>query len=209
MNERIAGIILAGGLSRRMGGGDKGLLALGDRPVLAHIAARLRPQVGAMALNANGDPARFRNLGLPVVPDTMHGFQGPLAGILAGLEWIAAHGGCTAALTVAGDTPFFPKDLAARLQAATAERPGAIALAASCGRQHPTFALWPLAVRAELESFLAGGNRRVLSFIEQREAVTVEFEPGGGSGLGFDPFFNINMPGDFAQAQIILQGLEP
>ncbi|MGB3833937.1 MAG: NTP transferase domain-containing protein, partial [Mesorhizobium sp.] len=124
MYGNMAGIILAGGLSRRMGGGDKGLLMLGDRPLLAHIAARLAPQVQAMALNANGEPERFRDLGLPVVPDTVPGFPGPLAGVLAGLDWAAANTQCQAIVTAAGDTPFFPPDLAARLAAAAAGRPG-------------------------------------------------------------------------------------
>ena len=208
MYGNMAGIILAGGLSRRMGGGDKGLLMLGGQPLLAHIAARLAPQVQAMALNANGEPERFRDLGLPVVPDTVPGFPGPLAGVLAGLDWAAANTQCQAIVTAAGDTPFFPPDLAARLAAAAADRPGTIAVARSAGRLHPTFALWPLAVRAALESFLVDeGNRRVLSLIERQQSIAVDFEPAAVNGRQIDPFFNINTPGDLAEAETILRGL--
>lgn len=209
MEKAEAGIILAGGLSRRMGGGDKGLRPLGGRPLLAHVAARLASQVGPMALNANGDAARFAALGLPVVADTVGGFAGPLAGILAGLEWAAAETPCKAVVTAAGDTPFFPADLAARLRAAVAGRPGAIAFARCGGRDHPTFALWPVALRRDLEAFLTGGDRRVLSFLAAQDAVAVDFPPAQAGGRGFDPFFNINTPGDLAEAETILQGLRP
>ncbi len=210
MDDRIAGIILAGGLSRRMGGGDKGLLALGGRPVLERAAIRLAPQVGPMALNANGDPARFGDLGLPVVADTVEGFAGPLAGILAGLEWAAANTRCRAIVTVAGDTPFFPGNLTERLASAVADRPGMIAMACSRARPHPTFALWPLAHRKRLATFLANeGNRRVLSFIERQGFRQVDFEDEAGACAPFDPFFNINTPADLAAAELILRGFEP
>ncbi|TIM25805.1 MAG: molybdenum cofactor guanylyltransferase MobA, partial [Mesorhizobium sp.] len=112
MNRDIAGIILAGGQSRRMGGGDKSLLALGGRRVLDHVVARLAPQVGPLALSANGDPTRFAKFGLPVLADTVEGYAGPLAGILAGLEWASM--ACSVVVTVAGDTPFFPEDVVGR-----------------------------------------------------------------------------------------------
>lgn len=126
----VAGVILAGGLSRRMGGGDKCLLPLGGRPILAHVIDRLRPQVGPLALNANGDPARFAAFGLEVVADDFPGFAGPLAGLLAGMDWAAARG-LPLVVTAAADTPFFPRDLVARLRAAMAETGAPIALAAT------------------------------------------------------------------------------
>lgn len=121
MNRDIAGIILAGGQSRRMGGGDKSLLALGDRRVLDHVVARLAPQVGPLALSANGDPTRFAGFGLPVLADTVEGYAGPLAGILTGLEWASM--ACSAVVTVAGDTPFFPEDVVGRLAAVVGMMP--------------------------------------------------------------------------------------
>src|SRR5690606_37208572 len=125
MNEKVAGIILAGGLSRRMGGGDKSLLELAGRPILAHVVARLAPQVEALALNANGDASRLKDFDLPVMADTVEGFAGPLAGILAGLEWAASNKRFRAVVTVAGDTPFFPLDLVERLSASVAKHPDA------------------------------------------------------------------------------------
>jgi len=160
MRPDIAGIILAGGLSRRMGGGDKTLLALGGRPLLDHVVARLTPQVGSLALNANGDPARFAASGLSVLADTVEGHAGPLAGILTGLEWAAANTASEALVTAAGDTPFLPADLVATLVAAAAGRPGSIAVASSGGRRHPTFALWPLGLRQALRRFLVDEDNR-------------------------------------------------
>src|SRR6185436_2052358 len=143
----VTGVILAGGLSRRMGGGDKGLLELAGRPMLAHVVCRLRPQVGAILVNANGDPARFAPLGLPVVPDTVGGFVGPLAGVLAGMRWSAVNApDARWIVTAAGDAPLLPGDLVAQLAAAVASRPGAIALAQSHGELHPVIGLWPVAL---------------------------------------------------------------
>ena len=126
---KIAGVILAGGLARRMGGGDKALLRLGRETLLARVIARLRPQVGEMVLNANGDPTRFAEFGLPVVADTVGGFAGPLAGILEGMRWAAAKG-YTHVASAAGDTPFFPADLVARLSQAVQSSGQPISLAA-------------------------------------------------------------------------------
>ena len=209
MSEGIAGIILAGGQSRRMGGGDKALARLAGRPLLDRIADRLKPQVDAMAVNANGDATRFGALDLPVVPDTIPGFAGPLAGLLAGLEWAAAATLCGRLLTVAADTPFFPEDLTRRLAAATAGRNGTIAVARCDGRRHPTFALWPLTLAGPLRRMLTeGGNRRVTAFIDAHDAVDVDFPAlalaGGGS---LDPFFNINTPQDLADAEPLARSL--
>lgn len=209
MNEGVAGIILAGGLSRRMGGGDKALAPLGRRPLLAHVVQRLRPQVGALALNANGDPARFGTLSLPVVADTVPGFAGPLAGLLVGLEWAAAATPCRWLVTATADTPFFPEDLVRRLLAATEGRAGTIAVARCGERRHPTFALWPLTLAGPLRRMLVeDGNRRVTAFIDANAHADVDFPPvelpDGGT---FDPFFNINTPQDLAEAERLSRSL--
>jgi molybdopterin-guanine dinucleotide biosynthesis protein A len=204
----IAGIILAGGLSRRMGGGDKPLGMLAGRPLLERVIARLGPQVGALALNANGDAGRFSDFGLPVVADTVAGFAGPLAGVLAGLEWAAANIAVSRVVTVAGDTPFFPDDLVDRLAAAAAGRPEAVAVAASRGRWHPTFALWPVGLAAGLRHALIDRNeRRVAAFIEQHDHVEVDFAVRETAGLAYDPFFNINTREDLAEAERLAQAI--
>lgn len=195
----VLGLILAGGLARRMGGGDKPLLRLGDRTLLDHVVARLAGQCGAgLCLNANGDPARFFGFPGPVLPDPLPGHPGPLAGILAGLEHAAALGAGDV-LSVSGDAPFLPGDLAARLVAARAGTGARIALAASGGRQHYTVALWPAALRADLRAYLEAGERRVGGFIARHPAATVPWPEGPG-----DPFLNINTPEDLAAAQVRL-----
>ncbi|MDX8517706.1 molybdenum cofactor guanylyltransferase MobA [Mesorhizobium dulcispinae] len=210
MDRSIAGIILAGGQSRRMGGGDKPLLSLGEGRLIDHVAARLKPQVGTLALNANGDPARFTSLDIPVISDTVPGYAGPLAGILTGLEWAATNPACRSLVSAAGDTPFFPGDLVERLIAAAKERPGAIAVASSGGRWHPTFALWPLGLSDALHHFLVDeDNRRVSAFMERHSFVQVEFPMIEAEGRRIDPFFNINTPDDLAQAERLLQSLRP
>ncbi len=194
------GVILAGGQARRMGGGDKGLLPLGDRRVIDHVIERLRPQVGAMALNANGDPQRF-DLGLPVISDSVPDFAGPLAGVLAGLDWAAEQGG-TSIVTVAADTPFFPPDLVTRLGAACAEgTPLALAATMEGSRtiRHPTFGLWPVALREDLRQALGNGLRKVVLWTDTHEAKTAIFPADV-----FDPFFNVNTPEDLKQAESLL-----
>jgi len=196
------GIILAGGQARRMGGGDKGRLMLGGRSLLDHVIARLGPQVAGLALNANGDAARFADLGLPVVPDSLPDFPGPLAGVLAGLDWAANHG-AEVIVTAAADTPFLPEDLVARLTRA-AERAGTpIALAATHveGRmvRHPTFGLWPVALREDLRVALQDGLRKVVLWTDKHGAASVQFPCAP-----FDPFFNVNTPEDLAQAEAML-----
>ncbi|TGQ47789.1 MULTISPECIES: molybdenum cofactor guanylyltransferase MobA [unclassified Mesorhizobium] len=208
MSQDVAGIILAGGQSRRMGGGDKTLLSFGDGSLLSRIVSRLAPQVGPLALSANGDPARFAGFGLPVLADTVEGFAGPLAGILTGLEWASM--ACDAVVTVAGDTPFLPKNLVERLVAAADERPGSIAVACSGGKRHPTFALWPAELHDALRRFLVDeGNRRVSAFIDRHGFVEVEFPMLKSGGREIDPFFNINTPDDLAVAGRLLQSVEP
>lgn len=194
-----AGVILAGGLARRMGGGDKGALVLGGQTLLDRVIDRLGPQVGRMVLNANGDPGRFVEYGLPILPDTVPEFPGPLAGVLAGMDW-AAEAGLSHIVTAAADTPFFPLDLAARLSR-TAERAGTpIALAAThdAGRlvRHPTFGLWPVNLRADLRAALEGGLRKVVLWTDKHGAASALFDD--------DAFFNINTPEDLAHAETLL-----
>jgi len=196
----VPGVILAGGRATRMGGGDKCLKRVAGARLIDHVIARLGPQVSALALNANGDPARFAEFGLPVLPDGMAGHPGPLAGVLAGLDWAAAQG-APAIVTAAGDTPFFPHDLAQRLAAAAG--PSGLALAASpdaTGRvqRHPVFGLWPVALRADLRAALAGGLRKIVLWTDAQAAGTAVFE-----SRPFDPFFNINTPEDVAAAEAL------
>jgi molybdopterin-guanine dinucleotide biosynthesis protein A len=192
MQDRLPAVILAGGLSRRMGGGDKGLLPLGPGTVLSAILARLAPQARPLAINANGDPARFAALGLPVLPDPVPDHPGPLAGLLAAMDW-AAGLGAPAVLTVPGDGPFLPMDLLPRLHEA-----GLPALAASAGRRHPVAGLWPVALAPSLREALARGTRKVTAFTDTLDARTVEFPvPPDGP----DPFLNLNTPEDLALAR--------
>jgi molybdopterin-guanine dinucleotide biosynthesis protein A len=210
MPRDIAGIILAGGLSRRMGGGDKPLRPLAGRSLLDHVVARLKPQVGALAINANGDPARLSAYGLPVVSDTMEGFAGPLAGILAGMEWAAAGTSAEQFASVAGDTPFFPHDLVGRLKEATKGEPRTIAVATSGGRMHPTFALWPVGLAAALRTALVEeGERRVAAFIARHAHVEVDFAFPRAAGAIHDPFFNINTAQDLAEAERLAEIINP
>src|SRR5262245_16339812 len=160
-HAHVTGLLLAGGLSRRMGGGDKCLRPLAGKPMLAHVIDRLRPQVGALVLNANGDPARFAPYGLPVVADPIEGFAGPLAGVLAGLQWSAAHlPKARWIASVSTDAPFLPADLVPRFLAAVEGRPETIALAASGGALHPVIGLWPAALAGDLEGALRQGVRK-------------------------------------------------
>ncbi|MEP2718836.1 molybdenum cofactor guanylyltransferase MobA [Pseudophaeobacter sp.] len=206
------GVILAGGLATRMGGGDKGLLQIGGHSLLERVRDRLAPQVASMALNANGDAARFADLGLPVVRDSIEGFAGPLAGVLAGLDW-AAEQGAEAIVTAAADTPFFPQDLVARLVAASEGQDHPLVLATtprtgeelkSGGRsrvnRHPTFGLWPVALRDDLRAALKEGLRKVVIWTDQHQGREALFE-----AEPFDPFFNVNRPEDLPRAEELLR----
>ena len=198
--SQITGVILAGGQSRRMGGGDKGMLELGGRPMLSHVIERLAPQVGAMVINANGDAQRFSPFGLPVAADTVGGFVGPLAGVLAGMRWSLAH--TPEALwiaTAAGDAPLLPRDLVGRLVAAVEAGPGAIALAQSNGELHPVIGLWPVVLAADLETQFGQGVRKVLHWTDRHGTVPVPFAPTRIGGLDVDPFFNANTPPELDQ----------
>jgi len=196
--ERFPAIILAGGRATRMGGGDKPLLDLGGRPMLAHVIVRLSRQCGPLALNANGDPARFAAFGLPVLADDLPGFPGPLAGILAGMEWAAAVGAASV-VSVAADTPFFPADLATRLARARTDAGPVIAAtqdASGALADHPTFGLWPVALRDPLRRFLKAGQRRLRDFAARHDAGRAVWKTAA-----IDPFFNINTPEDLARAR--------
>ncbi len=208
--DKITGVLLAGGQSRRMfatseGGGDKGLLELHGRPMIAHVRERLGAQVGAIVLNANGDPVRFAALGLPVAPDTVEGFVGPLAGVLAGLRWSAANAPkATHIATVSTDAPFIPNDLVAQLAAAKERDGKAIALAASDGEVHPVIGLWPVALADDLEAALKDGVRKVLRWTDRHGTVVVEFPFIELNGRRIDPFFNANTPEELAEARALL-----
>ncbi|WP_197917439.1 molybdenum cofactor guanylyltransferase MobA [Thiosulfatihalobacter marinus] len=209
------GVILAGGQATRMGGGDKGLLDLGESTILGHVIDRLAPQVARVALNANGDPARFGQLGLPVLPDSIEGHPGPLAGVLAGLDWAAGQGADTI-VTVAADTPFFPCDLVPRLLLAADGMAQPLAMAATPrgeGEQtksmsrtglirHPTFGLWPVSLRDDLRAALEGGLRKVVLWTDPHGGKLAEFPVAGG-----DPFFNVNTPDDLAKARALVKGV--
>jgi molybdenum cofactor guanylyltransferase len=201
----VTGVILAGGQSRRMGGGDKGLLDLGGRPMLAHVIERLGPQAGRMVINANGDPARFSRLGLPVVADTVTGFAGPLAGVLAGMRWSAANAPAARwIVTAAGDAPMLPVDLVSRLAGAAAGRANAIVLARSGGELHPVIGLWPVALAADLEDQLRSGVRKVLDWTDRHGTVVADFPMLHVGGVEIDPFFNANTPAELDELRGLL-----
>lgn len=190
-------IVLAGGRAQRLGGGDKSLHLLGGRPLLAHVLDAVRTQASPIVLNANGDAARFAAFGLPVIADDVPGFAGPLAGILAGLDWMAAqHPVAARVLIVSTDCPFLPADLVARLRAA-ADGGADIALAESDGRVHPVIGLWRVSLRHDLRHAVAlEDERKVERFCDRHRTVRANFPSAGG-----DPFFNINTPADLAAAE--------
>ena len=204
--ESIAGVILAGGLSRRMGGGDKGLRTLGGRPLLAHVVERAQDQCAALVLNANGDPSRFAAMGLPVVADSIEGFAGPLAGILAGMDWAAENApDCAWLASFAGDAPFAPVDLVARMAKAVEAEGADLATVSSGGRSHPVFGLWSLRLREALRKAIVDEDmRKVDVWTARYSLVTVDY-----AAQPFDPFFNANRPDDIEAAERILADLTP
>lgn len=200
MSARPVGILLAGGLARRMGGGDKCLLPLAGRPLLAHVIDRLAPQVERLAINANGDPARFAAFGLPVVADPVPDFAGPLAGVLAGLEWAAAHvPAARDIVTLPGDGPFLPRDLVARLEEGRAAAGADLACACSGGQPYPVIGLWPIRLMADLrDALLREGIRKVDRWTARYRLAEVEFP-----SAPIDPFFNANTPDELAEAELL------
>lgn len=201
MAEDVVGVLLAGGLARRMGGGDKCLRLLGGKPILTHIVERVRPQVSALVLNANGDPARFAAFDLPVVPDAIEGFAGPLAGVLTGMEWARGHAPSVRWLvSIATDSPFVPRDLVARLLEAATHQNAPLACAASNGRTHPVMGLWSLDLAGELRGALVEqGMRKIDAWTARYRLATIEF-----SDASVDPFFNVNSPDDLAAAERLI-----
>jgi molybdopterin-guanine dinucleotide biosynthesis protein A len=198
---KIVGLLLAGGQSRRMGGGDKALRLLGGITLLERVIGRLRPQVDTLVLNANGDPGRFAKFGLPVVPDSAPDFAGPLAGVLAGLDWAASQRpDCSYVVSVATDAPFLPVDLVARLTEGLDEAHADLACAASDGRAHPVFGLWPVRLREDLRrAVIEEGIRKVDLWTARHKLATVPF-----ADQPVDPFFNANRPEDLEAAAVLL-----
>ena len=197
----ICGLLLAGGQSRRMGGGDKCLMELGGQTLLRRLIATAAPQVGPLVLNTNSDPALFRDYGLPVAPDVVDGYAGPLAGVLTGLEWAAANAPqCDWVASFASDAPLAPTDLVSRMRTAIEREDSDMACASSAGRDHPVFALWPVRLAAELRAaVVTEGVRKVDTWTARYTLARAEFGTAGG-----DPFFNINRPEDLAAAEVLL-----
>ena len=191
------GAILAGGLARRLGGGDKALRTVGGRTVLARLVERMAPQVTRLILNANDDPRRFESVGLPVVGDSLPGHPGPLAGVLAALDWAALSEPATEwVVTVPGDAPFLPHDLVARLHAERQRSRATFACAASNGWTHPVVGLWPVSIREELRRAVAvEGVRKIDAFTQRHPSAAVEW-----AAVPVDPFMNVNTPEDLAEA---------
>ena len=193
---RLCVILLAGGQSRRMGGGDKCLMPLAGRSVLERVIDRIAPQVAEMALNANGDPSRFSDFGLPVIEDAIPGYAGPLAGVLTGMEWAAARPGATHVLTVPTDAPFLPRDLRDRLAAPILAGEADMTCAESGGRPHPVVAIWPVSRRADLRRAMEEEDvRKVDRWTARYRLRSVAFETDP-----VDPFFNMNRPEDAERA---------
>ena len=194
----VPGVVLAGGLARRMGGGDKPLREIGGQTILARVIARLKPQCECLLLSANGDPLRFAPFGLPVIADAVNDHPGPLAGILAGLDWAAARRpDAQWILSAPGDCPFLPRDLVARLRQAVSAQNAELAVAASQGRSHPVIGLWKVGLRDALRHALVDeGLRKVEAWTQRYRAATVVWlaEP-------LDPFFNVNTLEDLAEAE--------
>ncbi|CAH2604075.1 Molybdenum cofactor guanylyltransferase [Rhodovastum atsumiense] len=193
-----AAVLLAGGLGRRMGGGDKPLRLLAGRALLDHVLDAIRPQVSAVALNANGDPARFAAWGLPVIADPLPDNPGPLVGVLAGMRWAESQGAADV-LSVPTDTPFLPPDLVQRLIAARCAVDVPIACAATGGRTHPVIALWPVVLADALEAALRAGMRKIDRWTAEQGVAVVDFDD-----YTTDPFFNVNSPEDLARADAVL-----
>jgi molybdopterin-guanine dinucleotide biosynthesis protein A len=195
--SRTVGLVLAGGLARRMGGGDKALIRIGGEAILDRVLAILRGSCAPIILNANGDPARFARYGLPVIADSVPDFAGPLAGILAGLDWAAAHApGIEWVVSVPGDCPFLPGDLVDRLHAVRAAAGTPLACARSGEWRHPVVGLWRVDLRDDLRHALTVEDLRKIEIWTARHGVAIASWPD----QPIDPFFNVNTPDDVATA---------
>lgn len=201
LERPVTGVILAGGLSRRMGGGDKPLRRIGDRTILDRVVDCLAPQVSALVINANGDPTRFSRWRLPVIADNVEGFAGPLAGVLAALDWSAQHRPeISHVLSVAADCPFLPGDLALRLWDAMMANRAQLAVAASAGQAHPVIGLWDVSLRGDLRRALTEeGLRKIDVWTARYRLVEVSW-----SAALIDPFFNANTPEDIELAERLI-----
>jgi molybdenum cofactor guanylyltransferase len=198
VTPKIPGVLLAGGLARRMGGGDKPMRQIGGRTILERVIARLQPQCDGLLLNANGDPARFAGFGLPVISDSVENFPGPLAGILAALDWAASHRPeISVVLSAATDCPFLPRDLVARLHQALVREQAQLAVAASDGQTHPVIGLWSVALRDELRHALVVEDVRKVDLWTARYRLATVTWPA----TLLDPFFNANTVDDLADAE--------
>ncbi len=198
MSEPVVGVILAGGLGRRMGGGDKFLRDLNGTTLLERVLERARPQVSDLLLNANGDPARLEGYGVEVRGDVVGGHAGPLAGVLTGMAWARErHPDALWLASFAADTPFFPPDLVARLMAACAQAGADMACATSNGRTHPVFGLWPVGLHDDLEAALGGGERKIDRFTARYAVAQAAYDDTP------DPFFNVNTAEDLAKAEAL------
>jgi molybdopterin-guanine dinucleotide biosynthesis protein A len=200
VSQQTLGLILAGGLARRMGGGDKPLTEIGGQTILSRVIERMTPQCARLILNANGDPARFAETGLTVIADDVPDFAGPLAGILAGLDWAAANAPDVAYVaSVPGDCPFLPRDLVGRLHQARQSEGKPLACARSGEWRHPVVAVWPVSLRADLRKALTEEGLRKIEIWTARHGVALT----GWPDKPVDPFFNVNTPEDAAAAQRI------
>ena len=201
MNGEVVAVLLAGGLSRRMGGQDKMLRDLGGKSILARVVARIKSQADRLLLNANGDAARFSDFGLPVAADVIEGHPGPLAGVLTGMEWARANApDCSWVVTAPTDAPFLPRDLVRRLVAAVEEEGADMACASSGGRHHPVCGLWPVRLAGELRRAMLEEDIRKVDIWTARYKLAVADWPTDP----VDPFFNANRPEDLAEAERIL-----
>ncbi len=202
----VTGVLLAGGQSRRMGGGDKALCDLAGRPMLAHVIERLSPQVGRLVLNANGNPVRFADFGLTIIADRDETSAGPLAGLLAALRWTQIETPQARwVLTASSDAPFLPLDLVLRLVESASASADSVAFAASGGRAHPVIGLWPVDLADDLERQFDAGMRKMLDWAQCHASVAVEFPFMRFHGRMIDPFFNVNTPEELAEARALIE----
>jgi molybdopterin-guanine dinucleotide biosynthesis protein A len=201
MTNKPLGLVLAGGLARRMGGGDKGMIKIGNQSILERVLDRLSPQCDGTIINANGDPARFRFTGLPVVPDDIPDFAGPLAGVLAGLDWAANHEpDAQYIVTAPGDCPFLPRELVSRLEEARLREGKPLACAKSGDWRHPVVGLWPISLRADLRRALMEEKLHKIEIWTARHGVAI----AQWDDKPIDPFFNVNTPEDVARANEVV-----
>ena len=207
-HKHVSAVLLAGGQARRMGGGDKCLLEIAGSPMLAWVIERIENQVGSLVINANGNPDRFTLFNHPVTADTISGHLGPLAGILAGMRWAAENApASTRIVSLPTDAPFLPLDLVDKLNAGASGTEAKIVLAASNGRTHPVFGLWPVILADDLDLALHTGVRKVMDWVENYPVETVDFANVNIGGRELDPFFNTNTPEHMQEARLVLEDM--